>query len=181
MELEHVVPMTEDDVLLVLAQRRERHRHSNHRKCRHRVLTTPVDLLRLAQLLAPNPHLEACRCQPLVLNPQLLPQRLRRPPQPAAGAAEVHREARLENAAQMAEDDALLVLAQLRGRHRGVRARNKGGERVAQLTEHDARLVAEPREGERHRGARACKDVKSNPSHLLANLIGHVLGRLPLE
>eukprot|EP00964_Phaeocystis_antarctica_P052117 scaffold30492_cov33-Phaeocystis_antarctica.AAC.2 len=125
--------MAEDDALLVLAQLRERHLHSNHRKCRHRVLTTPLDLLGLAQLLAPNPHLEAYRCQPLVLNPQLLPQRLRLLPQPADGAAEVHRKARLENAAQMAEDDALLVLAQLRERHLGVRARNEGGERVTQL------------------------------------------------
>eukprot|EP00964_Phaeocystis_antarctica_P084938 scaffold53586_cov45-Phaeocystis_antarctica.AAC.1 len=59
----------------------------------------------------------------------------------------------------MAEDDALLVLAQLRERHLGARARNEGGERVAQLAEHHARVVAaEPREGERHRGAaRACE------------------------
>ena len=155
-ELEQVAPMAEDGVLLVLAQHRERHRHSVSRKWRHgHTATVPLDLLRLAQLLAPKPHLEAYRCHRLVLSPQLLPQRLCLLPQPAAGAAEVHREARLENAAQMAEDDALLVLAQLRERNLGARARNEGGERVAQLTEDNARVVAEPREGERHPGARA--------------------------
>ena len=54
----------------------------------------------------------------------------------------------------MAEDDALLVLAQLRERHLAARARKQGGERVAQLAQHHARLVAaEPRVGERHRVA----------------------------
>ena len=36
--------------------------------------------------------------------------------------AEVHGEARLERIAQLAEDDALLVSAELRQRHRGARA-----------------------------------------------------------
>ena len=50
----------------------------------------------------------------------LLPQRRRQKrPQLAAGAAEVHGAARLERVAQLAEDDALLVTAQLRQRHRG--------------------------------------------------------------
>eukprot|EP00964_Phaeocystis_antarctica_P116359 scaffold80296_cov48-Phaeocystis_antarctica.AAC.3 len=59
-----------------------------------------------------------CCCR-LVISPQLLPQRRRQKrPQLAAGAAEVHGEARLERVAQLAEDDALLVTAELRQRHR---------------------------------------------------------------
>ena len=54
---------------------------------------------------------------------QLLQQRRRQKhPQLAAGAAEDHGEARLERVAQLAEDDAVHVGAQLRQRHRGARA-----------------------------------------------------------
>eukprot|EP00964_Phaeocystis_antarctica_P160322 scaffold131851_cov75-Phaeocystis_antarctica.AAC.1 len=79
-----------------------------------------LDLPRLAQLLAaPQPHLAAQRCGHLMISPQLLPQhRCQKRPQLAAGAAEVHGAARLECVAQLAEDDALLVTAQLRQRHR---------------------------------------------------------------
>jgi hypothetical protein len=53
-----------------------------------------------------------------VISPQLLPRRLRHRPQLAAGAAEGHGDARIERVAQLAEDDALLVTAQRRERHR---------------------------------------------------------------
>eukprot|EP00964_Phaeocystis_antarctica_P115664 scaffold79647_cov59-Phaeocystis_antarctica.AAC.1 len=53
----------------------------------------------------------------------LLPQRRRQKhPQPTAGAAEVPGEARLKRVAQLADDDAVLVGAELRQRHRGARA-----------------------------------------------------------
>ena len=59
-----------------------------------------------------------------MISPQLLQQRRRqKQPQLAVSAAEVHDEARLERVAQLAEDDALLVGAELRQRHRGARAR----------------------------------------------------------
>eukprot|EP00964_Phaeocystis_antarctica_P141597 scaffold106656_cov64-Phaeocystis_antarctica.AAC.2 len=58
---------------------------------------------------------------------QLLQQRQRRLPQPAAGAAEGHGDARIEHVAQLGEYDALLVLAQLRKRHRGAAARGAAG------------------------------------------------------
>ena len=48
----------------------------------------------------------------------LLPQRLRRRQQLVADAAQGHGHARVEHVAQLAEDDALLVTAQLRQRHR---------------------------------------------------------------
>eukprot|EP00964_Phaeocystis_antarctica_P051196 scaffold29862_cov51-Phaeocystis_antarctica.AAC.1 len=54
-----------------------------------------------------------------MISPQLLQQRLRQLPQPAAGAAKVHGAARVERIAQLNEDDALLVLAQAHERHRG--------------------------------------------------------------
>eukprot|EP00964_Phaeocystis_antarctica_P039757 scaffold22740_cov66-Phaeocystis_antarctica.AAC.1 len=58
-----------------------------------------------------------------MISPQLLPHRRRQKrSQLAAGAAEVHGAARLERVAQLAEDDALLVTAQLRQRHGGARA-----------------------------------------------------------
>eukprot|EP00964_Phaeocystis_antarctica_P152284 scaffold120117_cov59-Phaeocystis_antarctica.AAC.2 len=70
-------------------------------------------------------------CGHLVISPQLLPQRRRQQrPQLAAGAAEVKGEARLERVAQLAEDDALLVTAQFRQRHRraaGPSARCRAG------------------------------------------------------
>ena len=50
----------------------------------------------------------------LLLTPALRQQRLRRRPQLVAGAAEVYGEARLERVAQLAEDDAVLVGAELR-------------------------------------------------------------------
>ena len=64
----------------------------------------------------------ATSCGHLVISPQLLQQRLRQRPQLAAGAAEGHGDARIEHVAQLAEDDALLVTAQRRERHRGPRA-----------------------------------------------------------
>ena len=82
------------------------------------VRAVTVDLLRLAQLLAaPHPHLAAQRCGDLVISPQLLPLHLRQRPQLAAGDAEVHGDARIEHVAQLAEDDARLVAAELRERH----------------------------------------------------------------
>eukprot|EP00964_Phaeocystis_antarctica_P126479 scaffold90162_cov56-Phaeocystis_antarctica.AAC.7 len=76
-------------------------------------------MLRLAQLLAAlHPHLEAQRCSQLVSSPQLLQKRLCRLPQLLAGDAEVHGDARLEHVAQLGEDAAVLVTAQLRERHR---------------------------------------------------------------
>eukprot|EP00964_Phaeocystis_antarctica_P022872 scaffold12773_cov64-Phaeocystis_antarctica.AAC.4 len=53
-----------------------------------------------------------------MISPQLLQQRLRQLPQLAVGAAEGHGDLRIERVAQLAEDDALLVTAQLRQRHR---------------------------------------------------------------
>ena len=57
-----------------------------------------------------------------MISPQLLQQRLRQHAQLIAGAAELHGEARLEHVAQLGEEDALLVLAQRRERHRSARA-----------------------------------------------------------
>ena len=69
-------------------------------------------------------YIAAQRCGHLVISPQLLPQRRRQKHlQLATGAAEVHGEARLERVQQLAEDDAVLVGAELRQRHRGARAR----------------------------------------------------------
>eukprot|EP00964_Phaeocystis_antarctica_P054190 scaffold31834_cov71-Phaeocystis_antarctica.AAC.1 len=79
-----------------------------------------VDLLRLAQLLAASqPHLAAQRCGSLMISPQLLQQRLRRRPQLIANAAQGYGDAGLEHVAQLDEEDALLVTAQRRERHRG--------------------------------------------------------------
>ena len=58
----------------------------------------------------------------------LLQRRRQKQPQLVTGAAEVHGEARLERVAQLAEDDALRVTAQLRQRHRGAaKARAQAG------------------------------------------------------
>ena len=57
----------------------------------------------------------------------LLPLRLRQLPQLAASAAEGHGDARVERVAQLDEDDALLVTAQLGERHRDAR----GGARAS--------------------------------------------------
>eukprot|EP00964_Phaeocystis_antarctica_P137595 scaffold102178_cov69-Phaeocystis_antarctica.AAC.5 len=78
-------------------------------------------------LAAPHPHLAAQCCGHLMINPQLLPQRRRQQyPQLVTGAAQVPGEARLERVAQLAEDDAVLVGAELRQRHRGARAAARG-------------------------------------------------------
>ena len=61
-----------------------------------------------------------------MISPQLLQQRLRQHAQLIAGAAELHGEARLEHVAQLGEEDALLVLAQRRERHRA-RKKTRGG------------------------------------------------------
>ena len=61
-----------------------------------------------------------------MIGPQLLTRRLRQRLQLAAGAAEGHGDARVEHVAQLAEDDALLVTAQRRERHRGA-TRAHGG------------------------------------------------------
>eukprot|EP00964_Phaeocystis_antarctica_P129677 scaffold93544_cov72-Phaeocystis_antarctica.AAC.4 len=58
------------------------------------------------------------RCGRLVISPQLLQQRLRRRPQPAADAREGHGAVRLERVAPLAEEDTLLVLAEHQERHR---------------------------------------------------------------
>eukprot|EP00964_Phaeocystis_antarctica_P123695 scaffold87386_cov63-Phaeocystis_antarctica.AAC.1 len=85
---------------------------------RGEALVAPVDQLRLAQLLAaPHPHLKAQRYRSIVISPQLRQQRLRRRPQLIAGAAQGHGDAWLEHVAQLGEEDALLVTAQLRQRH----------------------------------------------------------------
>jgi hypothetical protein len=98
---------------------------------RGEALVAPVDPLRLAQLLAAlHPQLAAQRCGSLVLGPQLLLQRLRRRPQLVVDAAQGHGEARIKHVAQLDEDDALLVTAQLRQRHRGAARRGaRGAER----------------------------------------------------
>eukprot|EP00964_Phaeocystis_antarctica_P107660 scaffold72338_cov51-Phaeocystis_antarctica.AAC.3 len=109
-------------------QRIERWQHRAQRAqqrqvIRGKALVAPADHIRLAQLLAaPQPRLEAQRCGRLVISPQLLQQRLRRRPQLIADAAQVHGSARLEHVAQLDEEDALLVTAQRRQRHRGERA-----------------------------------------------------------
>eukprot|EP00964_Phaeocystis_antarctica_P009095 scaffold4934_cov63-Phaeocystis_antarctica.AAC.2 len=69
-----------------------------------------------------HPHLAPQRCGHLVISPQLLQQRLRQRPQLAVGAGVAHGDAWIERVAQLAEDDALLVTAQLRQRHRAARA-----------------------------------------------------------
>eukprot|EP00964_Phaeocystis_antarctica_P025426 scaffold14290_cov63-Phaeocystis_antarctica.AAC.6 len=111
------------------AQLLERWQHRAQRAKQRQVgrgeaLVDPIAPLRLAQLLAaPHPHLEAQRCGYLILSPQLQQQRLRQLPQLVVGAAQEHGEARLEHVAQLAEDDALLVTAELRERHRDARRR----------------------------------------------------------
>eukprot|EP00964_Phaeocystis_antarctica_P045064 scaffold25924_cov66-Phaeocystis_antarctica.AAC.5 len=86
-----------------------------------------LEQLRLAQLLAaPHAHLAAQCCGSLVISPQLLQQRLRRLPQLVANATQGHGDARIEHVAQLGEDDARLVTAQLRQRHRGA-AGARGG------------------------------------------------------
>eukprot|EP00964_Phaeocystis_antarctica_P144937 scaffold110839_cov60-Phaeocystis_antarctica.AAC.1 len=106
----------------------ERWQHRSQRAQRRQVsrseaLVVPDDRPRLAQLLAaPHPHLAAQRCGRLMISPQLLQQRQRRLPQLMADAAQVQGEARLEHVAQLDEDDARLVTAQPRQRHRGARA-----------------------------------------------------------
>eukprot|EP00964_Phaeocystis_antarctica_P136680 scaffold101136_cov68-Phaeocystis_antarctica.AAC.2 len=66
----------------------------------------------------PSNARSATRCGRLVISPQLRQQCLRRHPQIAVDAAEGHGEARVKNVAQLGEEDALLVTAQLRQRHR---------------------------------------------------------------
>eukprot|EP00964_Phaeocystis_antarctica_P045062 scaffold25924_cov66-Phaeocystis_antarctica.AAC.3 len=92
------------------------------------------DLLRLAQHLATphakwslscNAHLAAQCCGHLVISPQLLQQRLRRLPQLVANATQGHGDARVEHVAQLGEDDARLVTAELGECHRGAGAREK--------------------------------------------------------
>eukprot|EP00964_Phaeocystis_antarctica_P160407 scaffold131973_cov72-Phaeocystis_antarctica.AAC.2 len=84
-------------------------------------------MFRLAQrLAAPHACSAAQRCGLVVISLQLLQQRLRQRPQLAVGAAECHGNAWIELVAQLAEDDALLVTAQLRQRHR---ARRQGQHR----------------------------------------------------
>ena len=57
-----------------------------------------------------------------MVDPQLLSKRLRRLPQLAADAAQVHGDARVQHIAQLVEDDALRVLVEHRQRrHRGAR------------------------------------------------------------
>ena len=108
------------------AQRLERRQHRTQPSQRSKVshgeaLVAPDDHLRLAQLLAaPHSDLEAQCCSLLVISPQLLPQRRQQKrPQLAAGAAEVHGDARLERVAQLEKDDTLLVTTELRERHPG--------------------------------------------------------------
>ena len=71
-----------------------------------------------SSLQLPLPCLAAQRCGRLVVSLQLLARRLRQLPQLAAGAADGHGDARIEHVAQLDEDDALLVAAQRRQRHR---------------------------------------------------------------
>ena len=86
---------------------------SQRQVVRGEALAVAYDLLRLAQLLAaPHACFAAQRCGRLVDGLQLLPRRLSRRPQLAAGAAEGHGDARVEHVAQLAEDYALLVTAQ---------------------------------------------------------------------
>ena len=59
------------------------------------------------------------------------PQHRRQRPQVAASAAEGHGDARVNRVAQLDEDDAQLVTAQLRQRHRLVTARQRHGDRAA--------------------------------------------------
>ena len=67
-------------------------------------------LYRLAQFLAAlMPKLEAQRGGSLMISLQLRQRRLRRRPQLVADAAQGHGAARVENVAQVAEEDALLV------------------------------------------------------------------------
>eukprot|EP00964_Phaeocystis_antarctica_P124924 scaffold88567_cov61-Phaeocystis_antarctica.AAC.6 len=82
--------------------------------------SVPSNARSAALLAAPQPQLEAQRCGHLMISPQLRQQRLRRRPQLIAGAAQVHGEARIEHVPQLGEEDALLVTAQLRQRHRGL-------------------------------------------------------------
>eukprot|EP00964_Phaeocystis_antarctica_P095276 scaffold61782_cov78-Phaeocystis_antarctica.AAC.3 len=92
---------------------------------------------RLAQLLAaPHPQLGAQRQGRLMTSPQLLQQRVRRLTQLVADAVEGHGDARIEHVAQLAEDDALLVTAQLRERHRGAAAA-RGGVVLCGRNQHD--------------------------------------------
>ena len=60
------------------------------------------------------PQLAAQRCGRLVASLQLLQRRPRRRPQLVADAGQGDGEARVEHVAQLDEDDALLVAAQLR-------------------------------------------------------------------
>eukprot|EP00964_Phaeocystis_antarctica_P065350 scaffold39418_cov50-Phaeocystis_antarctica.AAC.3 len=93
------------------------------------------------------PRVARSRCGHLVISPQLLQQRLRQRPQLAAGAAEGHGDAWIERVAQLAEDDALLVTAQLRQRH----SRRRGAARAARravaggLTTTDRNKIASAR------------------------------------
>ena len=61
-----------------------------------------------------------------MISPKLLQLRLRRLTQLVADAVEGHGDARIEHVAQLAEDDAVLVTAQLRERHRGAAAARGG-------------------------------------------------------
>eukprot|EP00964_Phaeocystis_antarctica_P012274 scaffold6790_cov69-Phaeocystis_antarctica.AAC.1 len=88
------------------------------------VIEVPVDSVRLAQLPAAlHARLEAQCCGRLVISPQLLQQRLRQLPQLEAGTAQGHGDAGIEHVAQLGEDDARLVTAQRRERHRRARPR----------------------------------------------------------
>eukprot|EP00964_Phaeocystis_antarctica_P161688 scaffold133788_cov69-Phaeocystis_antarctica.AAC.1 len=107
----------------------------------------PEGLLRLAQLLAAlQSHLAAQCCGRLVICPQLRQQRLRRRPQLTAGAAQVHGGARLEHVAQLGEEDALLVAAQRRQRHRGARRARSG------VKTNDTPWIRRPRNDDAHLG-----------------------------
>eukprot|EP00964_Phaeocystis_antarctica_P035844 scaffold20494_cov69-Phaeocystis_antarctica.AAC.5 len=118
-------------------------RRQHRAQCRQRrqvsrreVLVDTLDRLRLAQFIAaPLPHLAGQPSCRLVLSPQLLQQRLRERPQLAVGAAEGHGDAWIERVAQLAEDDALLVTAQRRERHRGPRPGARRAARGRELGE----------------------------------------------
>eukprot|EP00964_Phaeocystis_antarctica_P113379 scaffold77420_cov63-Phaeocystis_antarctica.AAC.4 len=99
---------------------------------------------RLRELLERAVKVTAARleCPLHVVGPQLLPKRLRQRPQPVAGAAEVHGAARIEHVAQLDEDVALLVLAQLREHRQHSRRRDS---RLRLRLQHRLALVLERR------------------------------------
>jgi len=68
------------------------------------------------------PQLAAQRCGRLVVSLQLLQRYPRRRAQLVADAGQGHGDARVEHVAQLDEEDALLVAAELGQRHRDARA-----------------------------------------------------------